>query len=352
MIKYKFSKLEKLLISLIVLFMGYFLFKNINNISLDFIPEPKSKLAVEKKFTKIINYLNEGKFAKYYDSFSTAERNKMSKDFAIKELSKIGKKEIKVIINEIVLDHDIALVDSSTIACSTKDCLDKKTIRDVKKLIYEKNHWYLTTDVDTQCIRTEPYSKPPEFDRAISLISQRIEAKWGKDNLNINNCYDIQYASLDDAEGYFLFDPKNSSMDKLTILVDNSYKYKDDLTTAFLLAHELNHARNYVTSLNNGSEISCFDDEISSFQNQLLFLGALNEDEQNSIVGKLFTTDIKDNNQLLLIDQFIKLSGKALSYCKNQDVNTNECYSRFIDEQISDMVRNNPYYQKQCSASE
>ncbi|HBH12620.1 MAG TPA: hypothetical protein DDX29_05865, partial [Clostridiales bacterium] len=265
------------------------------------------------------------------------------------ELSKRGKKEIKVIINEIVLDHDIALVDSSTTTCNTKDCLDKKTTRDVKKLIYEKNHWYLTTDVDTQCIRTEPYSKPPEFDRAISLISQRIEAKWGKDNLKINNCYDIQYASLDDAEGYFLFDPKNSSMDKLTILVDHSYKYKDDLTTAFLLAHELNHARNYVTSLNNGSEISCFDDEISSFQNQFLFLGTLNEDEQDSIVGKLFTTDIGGNSQLLLIDKYIKLSGKALSYCKNQNFNMTDCYTTYVNEQIADMVNNDPYYIKQCA---
>ena len=262
-----------------------------------------------------------------------------------KESPNIGKQ--KVTINNIVIKDSVGYIDRNNTVCEDDNCTTRKELRGYKKWVFEDGNWYYSPP-DPLCIREAPYEMPEEFKRALSLIKQRTISKMGDKvgDFSMNNCLDIQYANLDNVEGLFTFDENKSSMDRLTIFVDNSYKIKDDVLTAFLLSHEMSHAGIYLSTLNNGLVMSCYENEIKAFQDQLMMLGAFNQEEQDSLVGRIATTNYSNNDPLMTVKGFLDFSGRAMSIC---GVSNPDCYSKQMNNQITNMVKNSSYYQKQCN---
>ncbi|PIX62113.1 hypothetical protein COZ45_03030, partial [Candidatus Uhrbacteria bacterium CG_4_10_14_3_um_filter_41_21] len=126
------------------------------------------------------------------------------------------------------------------------------------------------TEEKVICSRSEMYPMPAEFQRALSLINERYVQKNDR-NANLYskmlNCINVQFGDTisDQAEGYFIFDTQNSTVEKLDIFVDASYTNYDDLTTALLLSHELTHARQFVDEIVYGQRLSCVNKEVEAF---------------------------------------------------------------------------------------
>lgn len=336
-----FSKLEIILIGIILLFTIGFL--GTKNLSL-FVSKEN---LLRQRFNKFVSLLDDKNYSEAYNFYSSSIKNKGSLEDYIKDVKEspnIGKQ--KVTINNIVIKDNIGYVDRNNTVCEDNNCITRKELRGYKRWVFENSNWYYSPP-DPSCIRDEPYEKPPELERALSLFKQRYSDKFGKgnDDDSIFNCLDIQYAALDNTEGIFTFDKNKSSLDRLSIYVDNSYKIKDDILTAFLLSHEINHASNYLIQLNNGTEFPCYDFEISAFQTQLMFLGSLTQEEQDSLVGRIATMDYGNNNPLMMVKTFTDFSGNARYACGSYSP---DCYSKKMTDQIVNMVKSNPYYQKQC----
>lgn len=205
------------------------------------------------------------------------------------------------------------------------------------------------------CLRSEPYATQPEFERVLSLILQRFQQKNSplySSLKGINNCIYIQYADLGSsgAEGMFYFDSEVSSANKLVIEVDSSYAITDDITTAFLLIHELTHAQQFIDEL-GGARLDCVDSEVDAFYSQLLFGAAINEEESKSVISRLEKGS--QNNQLNTYENLIDLSWDALQACKLaiKDTKSQEginCYKEKLRQKIRSVIVSNPVYQEQC----
>lgn len=204
---------------------------------------------------------------------------------------------------------------------------------------------------DYYCNRERPYPMPPEFERALSLVRQR---QYSSESIsvtpdrkkNIVNCLNIQYSDLSEmnAEGIFTFD-RNSTTDELRILVDNTYKEYDDYLTATLLSHEIVHAAQFTLETHEGKSLSCYEKEEEAFRRQLDFLSSLNQEELESLVLKV-TSNPNKNDAYAGVYGLINISFQAYQQCNS---NSDACFYDSIDQQIKDMVRNNPGYQEQCS---
>lgn len=189
----------------------------------------------------------------------------------------------------------------------------------------------------TACSRIEPYPMQPEFERALSLIIQRLEQRnKDKDFIEtiqeIKNCLYISYSDDVDkygAEGLFNFD-ENSTNERLNILVSNSYKANDDILTALLLIHEVTHAGQFVLDI----ESSCFDLEAQAFFNQIVFFTALNKAEQDSLVARATVGGSREVDSLFdFMEAVIKLD-------------RNDPYGSILK-----LIKDDPFYQEQCSRS-
>lgn len=209
------------------------------------------------------------------------------------------------------------------------------------------------------CNRNQPYDNPPEFERALSLLSQRQQESGFYPNgwTDLYKCIRVQYQDLADsgAEGVFLFD-KNSSKDNLQIYVDNSYKVNDDLLTASLLSHEATHARQLYDLITKEREISCFEAEREAFKQQMIFLFLiLNEEERKSIQSRI-SFQPKENlaygNIVILWEINNKAGFNALKkYPYNPKENSEyaKAYWVMADIDLDSLVKNNPFYQKECA---
>lgn len=211
------------------------------------------------------------------------------------------------------------------------------------------------------CDRNEMYPMPAEFQRALSLIIQRYTEKKDPDvNLysKMLNCVNIQFGDTlkDKAEGFFIFDVNNSSVDKLDIYVDASYTNYDDLTTAFLLSHELTHAKQFVNEKAYGKKLSCVNQEVEAFRQQLIFQSYLNSEEQRSLTTRAEQFNNK-NPQLKWFVTLIDLSWEAILeinggapppsdkvYSKEEG----HQYGEILTSKIRQMIISNPDYQQQC----
>lgn len=222
------------------------------------------------------------------------------------------------------------------------------------------------------CNRTDYYPMPPEFKRAISLIAQRTDQSLASDPVNgkrtpeeeeilkkmgkYQYCLDIQYKNLSgyNAEGIFTIDP-NSTPDRLTIFVDNSYKSNDDLLTALLLDHEITHARQYyydilgidsiVAKANDDPSDHCFNKEIEAFMSQYVTLTTLNKEEVKSLYYRIQD----DSNSNLAYGNVVQTLSYALLAYNQCNSLTNSCAASLIQSNITNYVKSSPYYQKQCS---
>jgi len=192
------------------------------------------------------------------------------------------------------------------------------------------------------------YDIPPEFKRALSLIEQRFTKRMTMDasEFSFFNCLDIQYSNLDNEEGVFTFIPGQSNIDKLSILVNHSYVTSDDLLTAFLLSHETAHAINYLREINDGNKLSCVENEVRAFTNQLLLTSSLTEEEMKTANLKLREGYDNLNNPLKLWWDLLTFRDYARKICGSIDYN--DCFFKYFNKKVEDLIKSNPYYQKQC----
>ncbi len=215
------------------------------------------------------------------------------------------------------------------------------------------------TEERNVCSRSEMYPMSAEFQRALSLIIQRY-AENNDPNINLYskmlNCVNVQFGDTlkDKAEGFFIFDVNNSSVDKLDIYVDASYTDYDDLTTAFLLSHELTHAKQFVNGKIYGKKLSCVNQEVEAFLQQLIFQSYLNSEEQRSLVTRAEQLNNK-NPQLKWFVTLLDLSWEATiqvaGYPSSDKVYSQEektQYREILTSKIRQMITSNPYYQQQC----
>lgn len=213
-----------------------------------------------------------------------------------------------------------------------------------------------TIIAQSSCGRATTYSMEPEFERALSLLLQRYQQSGSpqfNDLKNISNCLDIRYADLSSfgAEGVFYFDSSISNINQLVIEVDSRYSLTDDLTTAFLLSHELSHARQFVDEITGIRKWGCVESETDAFYSQLLFGAMLNDEEGESIITRLENGSF--NSQLNQYETLLDLSWNALKTCNLLDEGTrNEkdisCYKKQLSYEITTMVTSNTFYQQQC----
>lgn len=221
-----------------------------------------------------------------------------------------------------------------------------------------------TSDNTNECSRTEPYSMPSEFQRARSLRKQRINEarqKIGMSKLNEDfyNCIDIEYKDLnkENAEGMFYFD-QNSSLERLVIYVDSSYKAKDDLLTAILLSHEFTHITQLIRD-EKAEELSCIEKEGEAFYNQLRFILTLNREERSSLYSrlKLYSKGQYKNPKVVsmfeTIINLLEFNMEVANVCqKKYKTDTRDftvCLGDGLKEKIDNMIESSSYYKKQCN---
>lgn len=236
---------------------------------------------------------------------------------------------------------------------------------------------YMGNAIDSYCQKKESYVLKPEFRRSLSLIFQRLDEATGKSNNDIFRavrsnlkCLDISYASSSEemagADGLFLFSKDFSGPNRLAIIVDPTYKAQDDLMTAMLISHELNHAEQFImedvynTAITKCYEKtskdicdkakqaysyllkSCYDKEIMAFENQFYFFLQLKDSEKSSLLSKYLAGIRSDYNLpvLYLMDNYTKL----LLTCGSGNVDMVSCANNWFKVQVI----SSPFYQKQC----
>jgi hypothetical protein len=258
-------------------------------------------------------------------------------------------------INSIEIKGDEGYINRTINICYSEACTGDNHLEHTGliKYFFINGKWYFSQkESGILCTRIQPYSMPPEFQRALSLIQERLgNSQYPASNMyaanntfeqedrsaaeglkKIYNCLDIQYASTDEelngAEGIFKFD-NTSSIDDLKIFVSPKYQVKDDLLTAILLRHEIVHANYHATGADKS--ISCYQNEANAFAAELTFLrSTLNAEEKKSISSRYYTSqEARD-----LID----LSSAVDTYKGN-----------FVSERTLQYVEQSPFYQKECS---
>ena len=335
------SKLEKIFAGIIILVGIFFVINNF----------PKQLLSkeahLEKRYLEFVDLMGKNDYAGAYGYFSASVRNKGSyEDFKESTANEKGKTQAVEIV-EITIRGIVGYIDRYNTVCDGgNDCL---TVRGYKRWVYENGDWYESLS-DPVCIREEKHYMAPEFERALSLYYQRIgklHVKNGYKNFDdsMKNCLEIKYGDVNDAEGVFTFDSEKTSLEKYTIMVDRSYKANDDILTAFLLAHEIIHAINHQDRIAYNSEISCIEDEVEAFRNQLAFSASLNTQEWNSISKRIDAGYTNPNSSLQLIKDLHKIENAVMAYC---GYNNQNCYEDKLVKDLENWVRSNPYYQKQC----
>ena len=150
---------------------------------------------------------------------------------------------------------------------------------------FKKNNQATTTieKFNPVCTRIERWENKPQYDRALSLIQQRIqesiELDKGTDGdtaftnfpPDLVNCIFIKEEDIDDKsgiEGYFALDNNEIKNNYFPITVDKDYKEADDIVTALLIAHEMAHIKRYdylVNILLSVAEISLFFNPFTQF---------------------------------------------------------------------------------------
>lgn len=199
------------------------------------------------------------------------------------------------------------------------------------------------TNSSSGCNRTEMYSMPPEFSRAISIIEQRTADPTFMGDFK--NCLNIQYKDLQaeglNAEGVFLFDDSISSPNNLVMYVDSSYKEYDDYLTAILLVHEITHAMQFY----RGTDKSCVEKEVSAFYNELVLYVKLNSEERKSIDARIYSQTSELSEPVKNVSNLLDIGLVASNGCNGNA----ECILGNYKTLLREMITESPFYQKQCN---
>lgn len=220
------------------------------------------------------------------------------------------------------------------------------------------------TAVEVGCTRTTRLENQPQYDRALSLINQRVQGnldfwnKYGKNEkdkeeifkffpANLTNCIKINEAKLNnDAEGYFILNSKDIKPDYYPVTVDTSYMFTDDVLTALLLTHEITHVQQYIDSVNGKTKLSCLDDEVSAFMSQLDFYLTLNTEENKAVWLRMQEKD-NLNPQIQMIKSMIQINqSRDPSLCDFLD---KKCRDEYLNTNLKKNLSEDEHYKSQCS---
>ena len=214
--------------------------------------------------------------------------------------------------------------------------------------------------IEAGCTRNVRLENEPRFDRALSLVYEKI-GKLQTDlgdasslifSPQLVNCIRVKKSDLPDTigvEGFFVFNDKDIKPNDFPISVDRKYDDADDLVNALLLTHEITHVHQYISQLNNKDTLSCIDKEVSAFYSQLLFTTELNQEEGKSLDLRI-VNDQKLHPQLQLIDSMRSLRDPHI-FSKCDIFGDPDCVSRDMKSKIKELILQNDYYKEQCKGN-
>lgn len=208
------------------------------------------------------------------------------------------------------------------------------------------------------CTRTIRLNNDPQYDRALSLIQQRIDDNnkwWDKYGETVDgrfkhfppelvNCIKISEETTTGTggpEGYFTFNSKDIKENYYPITVSSDYRLADDIETALLLTHEITHVQQYINTLNGKDSLSCIDKEIEAFRSQLDFYVLLNSEENSSVYNRI-QSDKNLHSELQMLDTMMTINRE--SNCKFDG----PCLDANLTNKLKEMLTSDSYYRKQC----
>jgi hypothetical protein len=208
------------------------------------------------------------------------------------------------------------------------------------------------------CTRTTRLNNDPQYDRALSLIQQRIDDNnkwWNKYGETVDgrfkhfppelvNCIKISEEtakSTGGLEGYFTFNGEDIKENYYPITVSSDYRLADDIETALLLTHEITHVQQYINTLNGKDSLSCIDKEIEAFRSQLDFYVLLNSEENSSVYNRI-QSDKNLHSELQMLDTMMTINRE--SNCKFEET----CLDANLTNKLREMLTSDSYYKKQC----
>jgi hypothetical protein len=216
------------------------------------------------------------------------------------------------------------------------------------------------------CTRTARLPNEPQYDRALSIIHQRVkeDIEWweiyGDKNSSdkkgfrvfpaqLTNCIKVIEKDISDtgAEGYFTFDSKSIKPNYFPMIIDKSYFFMDDIVIALLLTHEMTHVQQYIDSINGKSKLSCVDKEVEAFMAQLDFYVILNMGEESSIYNRIHGEEDL-SPQLAIIDTMTTINRESGCGLEGDDLGT-KCRVDNLRKQLETMIAEDDFYMKQCS---
>ncbi|PIY80351.1 MAG: hypothetical protein COY80_03290 [Candidatus Pacebacteria bacterium CG_4_10_14_0_8_um_filter_42_14] len=338
----------------ILLALGFGIFYLINS-SMLFSEEQ----LVEKAAKEYSELRDQGKYNKIYDNFLVSkEKIKVSKSEYIKKRTSSSVKIISTEILSINISDDIAYLDTITRTCPKTNCSQPKELRAYYVWEKEDDEWKITSRLPL-CIREKPYEMAPELSRALSINFEYYLDSYSKQSpasvdpqdvkdSDFTNCVFIEYTNSSDpkTQGRFFFDNSISSLEKLVIQVDSSYKQYDDLAISILLAHELQHALEFIEYSYDGSTLSCIESETRAVMSEWMFLASLSEYEKQGLSQRFPTTPDKLNQlpqPLKNVWDLIQLSQSASQKCGSHNTS---CYWNEMDANVGKYVRD--VYKDEC----
>ena len=226
--------------------------------------------------------------------------------------------------------------------------------------------------VETRCTRNARLENEPKFDRALSLVYEKVRqgeehrSVWTSYNYfpaQLVNCIKVDTKNVKaeiEAEGYFDINNNDIKPDYFPITIDAvTYEYSDDLTTALLLVHEITHVQQYIMrpscykegkfklgEVVTSCEGFCLNNEVAAFYSQLLFINQLNDEEKKSLYFRI-ENDKELHPQLEMLQTLQKsLNSQIIGDC---DVYNHECIMRKINWKIQTILEESGAYDEQCS---
>lgn len=316
--RWKFTKLNKILIGLIIILVIVILGREGWQLYI------KSEYRVAQRFNEFASFVKKGDSLAQYKMYNLEYRGKISaqKFVNIYKDAKIVPNQ-KIIVNKIVIDDNTAYIDRTNVVCEKGNCKKPRTLRGYKEWVFENGDWYYSSK-DPECIRKIPYSNPAEIESALeafpyySLASDRLE--------DIRNCLEISYVKTNkDFNGYVYFDKNSSSLDKLKILVDSTKSIKGQELMTYLLLPEITKAYYFVSAKMYGQEMGTEATIMGVPLGQAELIT-----ERTTYFQKILISQASFDKEITSgIKKVLNLSEQAVIKCKSGSW-TNECYWDFM----------------------
>jgi len=227
---------------------------------------------------------------------------------------------------------------------------------------FKKNNQATTTieKFNPVCTRIERWENKPQYDRALSLIQQRIqesiELDKGTDGdtaftnfpPDLVNCIFIKEEDIDDKsgiEGYFALDNNEIKNNYFPITVDKDYKEADDIVTALLIAHEMAHVQQFLVGTPMTPRNECLRAEADAFVTQWMLFGTLSLEEMGSVNARIERKESL-HPQLQMLANIREVSLQyALPACGFM---SRDCDREVLRVQMFKVLFDDEFYRKQC----